>query len=152
MSVSTSQTNAQCLGLRGNIQSLKLNQDYNSQVVAAFNAKVGGHAVSSVELMAIQLDDHIDPIADDCNEFVPIDGFMHMAASGIMQLGFQYLYEEKFGLGKNLSAILAAGSTFSVGVAKEFWDQDQQFNCFSNADLFMNSMGIISGLTIVYAF
>jgi len=91
-------------------------------------------------------------IKDDCNEFVPLDAFMHASASGIMALGFQYLYEEKMGLPKGISSILAVGSTMAVGFMKELWDEKQVFNCFSQTDLFMNGVGILAGMTVVYVF
>jgi len=152
LSFISSDSAAQCHGINGAAQAISLNRSLESNLTSVLNSYRLDKSISSAEVLAIKLDDHVPTIADDCNKFVPLDAFMHMAASGIMQLGFQYLYEEKFGLSKNLSAVLAVGSTFAVGVAKENWDQDQVFNCFSNADLFMNGLGIISGLTIVYVF
>ncbi len=92
-----------------------------------------------------------DPF-DDCNKFRNTDGLMHFVGSTLLTLGFQYIYEEKFGLNKNLAGFLAAGSAAGVGVVKELYDDSLEFNCFSSADLFMNGVGILAGLTIVFVF
>jgi hypothetical protein len=90
-------------------------------------------------------------VQDDpnCDEFWGADKWRHAAVWFGGTLGIYLFFKTVFKTSKGLAYVLSAVIMSAIGLAREISDANSEKNCFSEQDLFANTVGILgAGLVI----
>lgn len=78
-----------------------------------------------------------------------VDKGYHLIGSIICTTGISNSCMQFADIKKEKSIQIGAGSTFALGLGKEFWDGRQKDNIFSWKDLSADILGILIGITLL---
>jgi len=92
---------------------------------------------------------NVDP---NCDEFWGEDKWTHVGLGLAGTLGLYLVFKTIFKLPKTASYVLAASVATVFGVAREISDSNSEKACFSEQDLFANSVGILAAGIVVAIF
>jgi EamA domain-containing membrane protein RarD len=93
-------------------------------------------------------------IQDDpkCHDFWGSDKWRHIGVWFGGTLGIYLFFKSVVKTSKLTSFVLSAAVMSVIGVAREISDSNSEKNCFSEQDLFANSLGILSAGIVIAIF
>lgn len=88
----------------------------------------------------------------DCDDFWGSDKWRHVAVFFAGSLGLYLFFKSVLKASKLTAYLLSAVVMTTVGVAREIADGNSEKNCFSEQDLFANTIGILAAGVVIAIF
>jgi hypothetical protein len=88
----------------------------------------------------------------DCEEFWGPDKWRHIGVWFVGTMGIYLFFKNVFKASKLASFLVSAVAMTVVGLAREFSDSNSEKNCFSEQDIFANSLGILAAGVVIAIF
>ena len=88
----------------------------------------------------------------DCDDFWGPDKWRHVGVWFGGTLGFYLFFKTVFKTSKGVAFLISAVVMSAIGLAREISDANSEKNCFSEQDLFANTVGIMSAGLVIAIF